>query len=160
MTTNTAARADSKFPVYEAVGQGALCIAHGTFTLTANPSANDVIEFCKVPKGATVVGGILMGGQIDTNVTQTFDMDIGWKANGVDSANASGFGDMGVLTGAVVTNMIPVAGIWRPLQGVLLSTGPQTFAEETTIIGTIIAAAATFASVPLTVVIFYHMGTN
>lgn len=155
MTTLTADRAASTFPVFKAIGQGALCVAWGTYTLAANPSQNDVIEFCKVPAGATVVGGWLMGADIDTG-TEAFDMDIGWAANGDEVANTAGFGNLGVITGDVITDLKPVAGIYYPLQAVLFTAGPKKFNAETTITGLVNAAANAGGTGALTVVVLYH----
>jgi hypothetical protein len=141
MATLTATRAGPNFPVPGHGFGGNLKCSWGTYTLAANPTAADIIRFCRVPAYATVVGGVFYGADIDTG-TETLDIDIGWEANGTDAADPDGFGNFGVLSGDVITELIPVAGIWRPLQGVLLTEGPKTFAAETIISGTVIAAAA------------------
>jgi len=155
MATLTAARALATFPVYKGDGAGALCVAHGTIELAANPSASDILQFCRLPKGATVVGGWLMGDDIDSG-TETLDIDIGWAANGDEIADPDGFGNMGVLTGDPVTEVIPVAGIFRFLQGVLLSNGPKTFNAETIVTGTVNAGANAGGTGTLSVVVLYH----
>jgi hypothetical protein len=101
-----------------------------------------------------VVGGWLMGDDIDTG-TEALDIDIGWEANGVDAADPDGFGNMGVLNGATVTNVIPVAGIFRLLQGVLLADGPKTFNAETIISGLVNAPANAGGVGTLTLVVLY-----
>lgn len=155
MATLTAARAASTFPVFSPPhGSGILCVAYGSYTLAANPTAADIIRFCKVPAKATVIGGYLMGADIDTG-TETFDMDIGWEANADEVADPDGFGNFGVISGDVITELIPVAGIWRPLQGVLLTAGPKTFTQETYISGTVVAAAAAGGTGVLTTVVHY-----
>ena len=156
MATLTATRAGVNFPVAGHGFGGALKVAWGTYTLAANPTAADIIRFCRVPAYATVLGGYLMGADIDTG-TETFDMDIGWEANGTDIADPDGFGNMGVMSGDTITELIPVAGIWRPLQGVLLTEGPKTFAAETIISGTVIAAAQAGGTGVLTVVVHYTL---
>jgi hypothetical protein len=105
----------------------------------------------RVPKGATVVGGWLMGDDIDTG-TEALDIDIGWEANGVDT---DGFGNMGVLNGATVTNVIPVAGILRFLQGVLLADGLKMFNAETIIAGAVNARANAGGVGTLTLVVLH-----
>ena len=83
MATLTAARAATTFPVAApAAGAGVLCTAYGTYTLTANPSAADVLQACRIPAGATVIGGWLRGEDIDSG-TAALDIDIGWTANGM-----------------------------------------------------------------------------
>jgi hypothetical protein len=127
MATLTAARASANFPVAGHGFGGNLKIAWGTYTLAANPTAADIIRFCRLPAYATVVGGLFYGADIDTG-TETLDIDIGWEANGDEVADPDGFGNFGVLSGDVITELIPVAGIWRPLQGVLL-TAVQRLSE-------------------------------
>lgn len=133
MATLTAARAAANFPVSSYSGAGVLQVAYGSYTLAANPSANDVIQFCKVPAGAVVLGGWLRGEDIDTG-TETFDIDIGW------SADTDGFGNFGVVTGDAVTELKPEVSILLPLNGTLKS-GPVTFTSETTIQGLVNATA-------------------
>lgn len=156
MATLTAARARSSFPVAGHGFGGAMKVAWGSYTLAANPTAADIIEFCRVPAYATVLGGYLMGADIDTG-TEAFDMDIGWAANGTEAADPDGFGNFGVLSGDVITELIPVAGIYRPLQGVLLTAGPQTFSAETVIQGVVNAPANAGGTGVLTLVVFYTL---
>jgi hypothetical protein len=156
MATLTAARAHANFPVAGHGFGGNLKIAWGTYTLAANPTAADIIRFCRLPAYATVVGGVFYGADIDTG-TETLDIDIGWEDNGTDAADPDGFGNFGVLSGDVITELIPVAGIWRPLQGVLLTAGPKTFAAETIISGTVVAAAATGGTGVLSVNVYYTL---
>lgn len=154
MATLTATRAGDSFPVFTPTGAGILCRAYGTITLAANPAQNDVLEFCKVPAGATVTGGWVMAADIDTG-TEALDIDIGWLANGNEVADTDGFGNMGVLTGDAVTEYKPEVGTLRPLAGVLLSAGPKTFAVETTIAGLVNAAANAGGTGQITVMVDY-----
>lgn len=133
MATLTGSRAAASFPVSAFAGAGVLNVAYGSYTLAANPSQNDIIEFCKVPAGAKVLFGWFRGEDIDTG-TETLDIDIGW------SADTDGFGNFGVLTGDVTTDVKPEVSILYPLNGTLKS-GPVSFSSETTIIGTVNAAA-------------------
>jgi len=133
---------------------GVVACAMGYYELAANPSASDVIRFCKVPKGAIVFAGWLTGDDLDTG-TETLDIDIGWEANGVDSASTAGFGNMGVLTGDVVTEVIPVASIWRPLQGVLNTDGVKELGAETWISGLVNATAAATGTGTISVKVLY-----
>jgi hypothetical protein len=139
MATLTADRAKSTFPVYKSGGAGALCSAWGKYTLAANPTAADIIEFVRLPAGAVVVGGYLRGEDIDTG-TETLDIDIGWAANGVEAADPDGFGNFGVITGDAVTEWKPEVSIFLPLNGVLKS-GPVSFTNETIVQGVVNAAA-------------------
>ena len=154
MTTFTSARAATAFPIAQAHVAGSLMRAWGTIEIAINPVAADIYKFCIVPAGATVTGGWIMGDDLDTGI-ETLDMDIGWAANGTDAADPDGFGNMGVLTGDAVTGYKPVAGILLPLQGVLLTAGPKTFAQQTTIEMVAIVTAATGGTGTLTVLVDY-----
>lgn len=126
-------------PIYKPAA-GAVGVAMGFYNILTNPTANDVIRFCKVPANATVFAGWLTGADLDTG-TEALDIDIGWEANGSDVADTDGFGNMGVLDGDTVSMVIPVAGIWRPLQNILLDPGYKTLARETWISGLVNVAA-------------------
>lgn len=155
MATLTAARAVSTAPVPSLSStQGVLQVAWGVYDMTSAASANDVIEFCKVPAGATVIGGFVQGADIDTG-TETFDLDIGWAANGTDAADTDGFGNFGVLSGDVVTELKTVAGIYNPFANIIQSPGFKTFAAETKIIGTVVAAANAGGTGVIKVVVFF-----
>jgi hypothetical protein len=155
MATLTGSRATSTSPVASLSSQaGVLQVAWGTYTLAANPTAADVIEFCRVPKGATVIGGFLQGADIDTG-TETFDMDIGWAGNGTDAADPDGFGNFGVMDGDAVAQFKPVAGIYYPFVNIIQDNGFKTFAAETVITGTIVATAAAGGTGLLKVVVFF-----
>lgn len=156
MATLTAARAASTFPVGGAGQANLLHVAWGVYTLAADPAPDDVIEFCKVPAGATVIGGFLQGVDIDTDASETFDIDIGWAANGTDAADTDGFGNFGVQTGDASVHL-PVAGIYLPFANIIQSAGFKTFAAETKIIGTVIDDAATGGTGLLKVVVYYTM---
>lgn len=158
MATLTAARAATTFPVAApAAGAGVLCTAYGTYTLTANPSAADVLQACRIPAGATVIGGWLRGEDIDSG-TAALDIDIGWTANGGTGVGATadpdGFGNFGVLNGTAVTNYLPEGGFLIPLHGTLKS-GPITFDAETLIQAVFNAPANAGGTGTLTVVVLY-----
>lgn len=153
MATLTADRAVAGFQEHG----GELRVAWGTYVLAANPTAGDIIEMCRVPAGATVVGGYLGALDIDTNATEELDIDIGWAANGVDDVDLDGFGNLGVLTGDVVAGYVTAAGFIYPLQGKLLENGPITFGAETVIQLDVNVDAATGGTGRLNLVVYYHM---
>jgi hypothetical protein len=161
MATLTATRAASTFPVFQPTGAGLVCAAYGTYALTANVTANDIAQMCKLPAGAVVVGGHLYAADIDTNATETLDIDVGWAANGgsgtYDAADSDGLGNFGVLTGdAFATgNVSNVVGVNYPLNGLLATGVLPTFTAETTIQLLFNAVAATFAAGSISVVVFY-----
>ena len=147
MATLTADRAKTEFPVYKPAGAGAVGFAYGVYELAANPSVSDVIEFCKVPAGAVIIDGFIRGDDIDTG-TETLDIDIG------TSSDADAFGNLGVITGDAVTGVKPEVQIWMPLNGTL-KDGPVSVTAETTIQGTVNAAAATGGTGTLYVGVYY-----
>lgn len=142
-------------PIYKPMGKGILAVAKGTYDFLVNPTANDVIRFCKVPRGCEVIGGWIAGADLDTG-TEALDIDFGWEANGTDVADTDGFGNMGVLDGDTVSQIIPVAGIWRPLQGVLLTSGFVSFAGETWMSGLVNVAANAGGTGKLSMMVLYR----
>ena len=158
MATLTGARAASTFPVGSlSHNNNVLNVAWGVYTLAANPTAADIIRFCRVPAGATVIDGWFIGADIDTG-TEALDIDIGWEANGTDAADPDGFGNFGVLTGAAITGLKPVAGIRMPFANILQDAGYKTFAAETYISGTVVAAANAGGTGLLKVIVWYVGG--
>lgn len=150
--TVTAERAADNFPVAGGGSAGQALVAWGTYNIAAATAQNDVIKLCKVPKGATVLGGWLIGQDIDTG-TETWDADFGWLANGDEIADPDGFGNFGVISGDAVDGN--EAGIFRQLGGVLRSAGPKTFNAETTLALTVNAAANATGTGRVNVVVFY-----
>lgn len=154
MATLTATRGASTFPVFQAIGAGIVCAAYGSYEFTVNPTIADVVELCRVPPGAVILGGFLRGEDLDTNGAPTFDIDIGYAANGAVAADPDAFGNFGVLNGTAVANYLPEGGYLIPLNGTL-KDGPVALTRETTITATVVAAAATFAAGTITVVVNY-----
>ena len=116
---------------------------------------------CKLPAGAVVLGGHLYAADIDTNATETLDIDVGWAANGgsgtYDSADSDGLGNFGVITGdAFATgNVSNETGVHYPLAGLLATGVLPSFTAETTIQVLFNATAATFSAGSVSVVVFY-----
>ena len=156
MATFTATRAASTFPI-TAVGGGVLNVAYGTIEVSANPAAADIYQMCRLPAGAVVVGGRFLSDDLDTNATETLDLDVGWAANGSDAADSDGFGNYGVMGTDTVAGVKPESGYNFALGGVLITDGPKTFAKETIVQVTAVAAAATFAAGTMTVVVYYYL---
>ena len=100
-----------------------------------------------------MIGGYFRGEDIDTG-TETLDIDIGWAANGVEAADTDGFGNFGVLTGDVTTDVKPEVSILYPLNNTLKS-GPVSFSAKTKIQGLVNAVAAAGGTGALWVVLFY-----
>lgn len=160
MATITATRGAAGVPVAGGVGNAsAVKVAYGTYQFTATPAANDIVQFCRVPKGAVVLHGSFSLGKIESSTSgATFDMDIGWADNGFDASDTDGFGNFGAPSFAAVTGVKPEATFANmPLGNVLMTDGPKTFAQETVIIGHIVASATNFTTATATVRVFYYV---
>lgn len=153
MATTTGTRAASTFPAYTG-GAGRLLVAWGSQAWTAEQAAADIWVACKVPAGATVIGGFLQCSDMDTDESETIDIDVGYAANGAVAADPDAFGNFGVLTGDVTGHMT-TAGIWLPFQGVLITTGPVTLTRDTDIIVTFVDDAATFTAGRTNLIVHY-----
>lgn len=144
MATQTATRAASSFPVAGGVGNAqSLKVAHGTVTLSANPAPGEILEMCKVPKGAVVVGGWLRGDAVESTATAgglTLNLQIG------DSDDPDRFLSPTVVNPLPVVGIKPETGYNIPLGGLLISAGPQTMTSEKTIRVTVTASATNFVT--------------
>jgi hypothetical protein len=148
MATLTATRAASTFPVSLFAGAGVLQAAYGSYDLASEPAAADTLAICKLPAGAVVLGGWLRLEDIDTNATETNDIDVG------TTADPDAFGNFGVLDCDAVANYLPEGGALIPLHGTL-KDGPVSITSETDVIVTFVDDAATFAAGTITVVVLY-----
>jgi hypothetical protein len=156
MATLVAAKAAPSAPTPGTpIPNGVLGVAWGYYSVTAAPTAADIINICKLPAGATVIGGFVQASDLDTNATETLDIDVGWAGNGTDSADPDGFGNFGVLTGDAVGEFRPVAGIYLPLVNIIQDAGFKTFAAETTVTVTFTGTTATLTAGVIKVVVFY-----
>ena len=155
MATFTATRAASTFPVYQGSGSGMMAAAYGTIEVAANPVAADIYQMCRLPARAVVLGGRIYSDDLDTNGTESLDLDVGWEANGTDAADPDGFGNLGVQGTDTVAGIKPESGYNFALGGVLGTDGPKAFAAETIVSITCVATAATFAAGTLSLVVYY-----
>ena len=152
--TLSAARAAANLPVFKASGAGIVCAAYGTINIAATALEDgDIFEICRLPAGATVIGGWVQAQDLDTGI-ETVDFMIGWAANADEVADPNGLLLAGVKTGDISVHL-DVASTWMPLAGVLLTAGPKTFTAETLIQVEVNAAKATGAAGQLTVVVLY-----
>jgi hypothetical protein len=157
MATFTSAQAASTYPVTKPSTAGVMCVAYGTIEVAANPVAADIYQMVRLPKGAIVHGGMVYSDDLDTNATETLDMDVGWAANGVDAADPDGLGNLGVMLTDTVAGIKPEAGYQYPLGGTLITDPPLAFGAETIIQLTCVATAATFAAGTLSLRVYYSV---
>jgi hypothetical protein len=134
-------------------------IIPGYIDIAANPVAADIYKLCWVPAGFVCTGGFMYLADIDTNATETLDMDMGWAANGgsgtYDALDSDGLGNFGVMNGdafaapsisATTGNIVPFSGI--------LATGIfPFFTKKTMIQATCVATCATFTAGRLSVAV-------
>lgn len=153
MATTTGVRAAAGFPAMTG-GAGRKLVAWGTQAWAAEQAAADIWIACRVPAGATVIGGHLLCTDMDTDGSETIDFDVGYAANGDVVADPDAFGNFGPTPGDVSVHL-PVAGVYLPFAGALASGGPITFARDTDIILTFTDDAATFTAGRTTLVVDY-----
>mgnify|MGYP001576461716 CR=1 FL=1 len=158
MATFTATRAAVTFPVTKPPAS-ALGVAWGQLEVAVNPVAAVIYQLCRLPRGAVVVGGYLFGDDLDTNATETLDLDLGWAANGVEAADPDGFGNFGAQVTDTLAGIKPEAGIFFPIGNMAFIGGPlgMTFSAETIVQVTTVATAATFAAGTLGCVIYFYV---
>lgn len=152
--TVTADQAATGKPVHGHGFGGNVKVAWGTYDIAAATADGDIIKLCRVPAGATVIGGHIIGEDIDTG-TETWDADFGWAANGDEIADPDGFGNFGVISGDATDGN--EAGIYRVLGGVLRTDGPKTFNAETVLQLEVNAAANAGGTGRVTAVVYYTM---
>jgi hypothetical protein len=148
MATITGTRAASTFPAFKAIGAGILCAAYGSHDFAVEPAAADVLELCKVPAGAVILGGYLRAEDLDADASETIDMDVG------TAADPDAFGNFGVQTGDAVAGYLPEGGVLLPLNGTL-GNGPVTVTADTVIQVTFVDDPATLAAGTVTLVVHY-----
>lgn len=158
MATQTATRAASTFPVAGGVGNAqSKKIAWGKLEISSNPPPGEILEFCRVPKGAVIVGGRVMGDKLDSSGSGSALLDIDIGTVDGSTVDTDALGNFGVWNPAAVAGVKPEIGHNFPLGGVLMADGPYTCNAETIIRGTVVASALAFATGTLTVQVEYYV---
>lgn len=98
-------KAKASYPVPHYIGAGIVMSQYDSFTIPETPEVGDIYQVFKLPLGAVPIGGYLATTDIDTG-TESFDMDVGIAANGVDSADPDFFTNAGLLSGDAITDLI------------------------------------------------------
>jgi hypothetical protein len=155
MATSTSLAAATTYPLQKPA-DGAVVCAVGTLAIAANPTIADIWQMVRIPAGCQVTSGMIYSGDLDSNATETLDIDFGWEANADEVADPDGFGNLGAMTADTVAGIKPEGGYLFPLGGVLITAGPKTFTRETVLSFTVVAAAATFAAGTVSVVVYYR----
>lgn len=157
MTSFTGPRGFSTVPPPD-LGMGFITYGiPGWIDIAANPVAADLYKLCYVPAGFVVTGGFMFLDDIDTNATETLDLDMGWAANGgsgtYDALDADGLGNFGVMNGDAFAapSISATAGNIVPFAGILADGIFPFFTKKTLIQATCVATCATFAAGRLSV---------
>ena len=106
----------------------------GTIEIGTALSQNDIINFFVAPKGFTPLYGWMVGDDLDTG-TEALEIDVGITGDTTKYINS------GVITGDTDPYGQITVGIRIPLQEDLMTVKPTAFTSDTTVIGTITAAA-------------------
>lgn len=167
MTTYTATRAAAGFPEYKPGGSGDRAVAYGTIDLTTALAATDVIKMCKLPRGAVVLGGTILGDALASGATaasQSMVLNVGvdcsvTTATGTNVATTStstALASGTIPNGAAVANVKDAGYNW-PLGGLIKSDGPFTLQDNGTVYITVVASAGagSFTSGTLSLVVDY-----
>ncbi len=155
MTTFTATRAASGFPVAAGGNAGEKKTAYGTIEITTNPLAGDLYYFCRVPKGAVIVGGRVQGDKLDSSGSGSALLDIDMGVDDGGTVDTDALGNFGVWNPAAVAGYKPEIGHNFPLGGVLMSEGSYTCSNETIVRGTVVASGLAFTTGTLSVYVDY-----
>lgn len=146
MATFTGSRAAGSFPAPSIGHATAGLDIWGFINVAANPADGDLYKLAKIPARTIIFGGWFAGDDIDTG-TEAMDIDLGWAANGLTSAetiklsdgdthtdvgnaaSVAGFVNSGVLSGDGITDLTAAGKFWRPI----FFGKPIYFGAETTI---------------------------
>jgi hypothetical protein len=147
--------------------------AWGTIEVTSNPAPADTFVMCKLPKGAMIVGGRLMGDKLDSTgsgsacLTINIGVDkaitlLGTGTAVTSSSTSNALGASWALgpDAAAVTGYKPETGRNQPLGGLLITDGPFVTSDECNayiIVGT---SAAGITTGTLTLFVDYYMSTH
>jgi hypothetical protein len=135
--------AAANIPVPGYIGAGVVNARYTTFTIPETPEVGDIYQLFYLPDGAVPIGGYLATTDIDTG-TETFDMDVGIAANGVDSADPDFFTNAGLLSGDAITDLIETnAANYRPFTGKfpVVQLGAKTMVQA--VVNAVAAAGGT-----------------
>lgn len=172
MTISTATRALTTRPSAAAGWAVELKRAWGTLEVTANPAPLDTFIMCKLPKGAMIVGGALLGDKIDCAVATTACLTVNLgvdkavlTATGTTVTAASTSTALGTAWAlgpdvAAVTGYKPDTGRNQPLGGLLLTDGPLLTSDECNAVISVVTSGQGIVSGTLTMFVDYYMAQH
>lgn len=155
MTTLSSARAAADFPVFRP-GGGQLGVAWGSIEVATIQVATDIMEFCKLPADAIIVGGHLIADDIDTG-TEVYELDLGVAGDTAALVNS------GVLDGdlQVSPNLnsgfagVPNSRLFDGLLDAGVVDLGGRIGDEVTVIGTVVVAANATGLGTVSVCVYY-----
>jgi hypothetical protein len=134
-------RAAADFPLFAGHGGSNIKAAYGAYTIGTALEVNSTVDICHLPKGATIIGGMLQGSDLDTG-TEALEIDVGTRTKGdaydAASADPDALLNSGVLSGDTVAEHVTTARLCVHLA----IPAPITLTVDTTVFLTITAAAA------------------
>jgi hypothetical protein len=173
MTVTVATRASTNRP---ASGSGyalQLQKAWGTVSLSTAFAPGDTLVMCKLPKGAIIVGGALLGEKWDSAGAGTACMTLNI---GVDqpvitpqgtTVSTASTSDCLAAAWAIGSEIAAIPGVHPeasgrniPLGGLLVSKGPLTCTDECNVIIKSITSAATTFTAVVTLTVDYYASTH
>lgn len=172
MTVNTAVRAGANKPSISGGLAGDLKWAWGTIEVTANPAPLDTFVMCKLPKGAMIVGGELLGDKLDSTGSGSacLTINIGvdkavTAADGTAVTSASTSNALGASwalgpDAAAVTGYKPETGRKQPLGGLLMSNSYLLTSDECNAVVTVITSANGLTTGTLTLAVAYYQSQS
>lgn len=145
----------------------------GTVEVTANMAPLDTFIMAKLPKGAVIVGGALLGDKLDSTgagsaclslnigVDKAVVLPNGTTVTTLSTSNAlaASWGGFGSEGGAVTGYKPEATGRNLPLGGLLLSDGPLLCTDDCNVVITIITSQGGVVSGTLTLVVDYYAST-
>lgn len=172
MTVNTATRAGANKPSAASGWAQNHQTAWGTIEVSSNPAPTDTFVMCKLPKGAMIIGGRLMGDKLDSTgsgsgcltinigVDKAVTMPNGTSVTTASTSNALGASWALGPDAAAVTGYKPETGRNQPLGGLLLSDGPLLCSDECNVVVTVITSANGLTTGTMTLEVEYYMSQH
>ena len=172
MVTLTATRAGTTRPAAASGWAQDAKTAWGTIEVSANPAPADIFQMVKLPKGAMIVGGRVLGDKLDSTgagsacmtvnigLTAAVVLPNGTTVTVASTSNALGaawaFGsDFSAVLGYKTDN-----GRNLPLGGLLLTDGPLLCTDECFATVVVITSAGGITTGTLTMLVDYYMAQH
>lgn len=148
-------------------------LAWGTIEVSTNPAPGDTFVMCKLPKGAMIVGGALLGDKLDSTATGTACLSInigvdkavilpnGTTVTSASTSNALASSWALGPDAAVVTGYKPADSVRNvPLGGLLLTDGPLLTTDECNAYVVVITSAQGLTTGTMTLYVDYYMAQH